>query len=127
MTNLFTISTVILAICSLSVGIKVLSDCLDKIVSGNIPSFTSCANFIIFEPSAWRCIFVNLVVFISFESIRSFSTCPGPTLGNWSTSPTIMILASGCIEVTKYEASDKSIIDASSTIISLASVLLYLL
>ena len=62
----------------------------------------------------------------TFElAIRSSNTCPGPTLGNWSTSPTIIILVFILSPFKRLENKYVSIILASSIKTNSTLLLLY--
>ena len=84
--------------------------------SGTFPWFTAWALVIILLLCAWRKIVVRRDTFTVLELIISSKILPGPTEGNWSTSPTkITILLSG-IARSKECIKEVSIIDDSSII-----------
>ena len=65
--------------------------------------------------AAWRNTSVNRTTGIAPEAIMLASTCPGPTEGSWSTSPTISSAASSGTAASSERISRTSTIDVSST------------
>jgi hypothetical protein len=65
--------------------------------------------------SSWRKISVSSKVMIFRERIRSASTLPGPTDGNWNTSPTRMRVAVTGTARIRWAMSRVSTMEASST------------
>ena len=73
---------------------------------------------------SWAClnISVSLIVVTTPEFIISDNTLPAPTDGNWSTSPTRISLVLADIALSRLSIKNISIMDASSTIITSASI-----
>ena len=62
---------------------------------GSCPVTMRCALETIMLSAAWRKISRRRIVGTTPEAITPPSTLPAPTLGSWSSSPTIMILHCG--------------------------------
>ena len=115
---LFTKSSIVLKILSLSSLLSKKKSPPFLFKYGNSPLFILWAFKIIMLSFPCLKISFNLTTLIKSLFIKSLNTFPGPTDGNWSTSPTIITLVPNLIAFNKLFISIISIIDASSIIIT---------
>ena len=85
------------------------------------PRLILCALTMMSLSDAWRKIRFRRTTLQAWESMMSFNTHPGPTLGSWLTSPTRISLVPTEIALSREYISEISTIDISSTMITSAS------
>ena len=93
---------------------------LFKVISS--PALILCALRTIWLLSAWRYILERRTTLNALESMISFNTFPGPTLGSWLESPTRMSLVPGTIAFKSEYIRWISTIDISSRMTASASI-----